>query len=95
VECHNGAAAPEGLQLTDAETSYSMLVGVRSVEFPTLFRVAAGDANNSYIVHKLEGTQEVGERMPRGGPYLSQADIDVIRQWISDGAAPPGTGGSP
>ena len=25
--------------------------------------------------------------MPLGGPYLEQATIDVIRQWITDGAA--------
>jgi len=24
--------------------------------------------------------------MPQGGPFLSQATIDMIRQWISDGA---------
>jgi len=89
TECHAGAAAPEGLQLTDAQTSYSMLVGVRSQEYPLLFRVQAGNADNSYIIHKLEGTQEVGARMPRGGPYLDQDTINVVRQWIDDGAPPP------
>jgi hypothetical protein len=34
----------------------------------------------------VEGTNEVGSRMPEGGPFLSQSDIDVIRQWITDGA---------
>jgi hypothetical protein len=29
-----------------------------------------------------------GVRMPYGGPYLSAADTDVIRDWIAGGAAP-------
>jgi methionine-rich copper-binding protein CopC len=85
--CHSGAAAPFGLRL-DAGSSYALLVGVPSGEVPGLNRVTPGDPDASYVIHKLEGTQEVGERMPRGGPYLPQATIDVIRQWISDGAQP-------
>ncbi len=47
-----------------------------------------GDPNNSYIIHKLEGTQTVGARMPFGLPPLSQAQIDQVRAWIQAGAAP-------
>lgn len=83
--CHIGAAAPEGLRL-EAGMSYGMLVNVDSNEVPTLKRVAPGDPDNSYIIHKLEGTNAVGERMPLGGPYLSPATIAAIRQWITDGA---------
>jgi hypothetical protein len=93
TSCHAGAAAPQGLQLTDAQTSYDMLVGVRSTENPLLFRVEEGSADDSYLVHKLEGTQSFGDRMPRGGPYLDQATIDVVRQWIDDGAPPPEVSG--
>ena len=46
-----------------------------------------GDANGSYLIHKLEGRSDiVGSRMPLGGPFLAQADIDVIRTWIAQGA---------
>ena len=84
--CHIGASAPEGLQL-DAAHSYSLLVGVASAEQPAVLRVASGDPDSSYIIQKLEGASTIsGERMPRGGPYLSQATIDVIRQWITSGA---------
>src|SRR5262249_18498914 len=41
---------------------------------------------NSYLIRKLEGTASSGERMPAGLPPLPQADIDMIRQWITDGA---------
>jgi hypothetical protein len=85
--CHSGANAPVGLRL-DAVNSYANLVGVASVERANLKRVAPGDANNSYIIQKLEGTAGVGERMPAGLPALPQSDINVIRQWIGDGALP-------
>ncbi len=87
VHCHAGANAPVGLRL-DAANSYALLVGVASGERPSVLRVAPGDPNNSYLIQKLEGTAAVGERMPAGLPPLPQADINVIRQWITDGALP-------
>jgi hypothetical protein len=92
--CHSGANAPVGLRL-DAVNSYASLVGVSSVERPGVLRVAPGDANNSYIIQKLEGTAGVGERMPAGLPPLPQSDIDVVRQWIGDGALPAAAGSAP
>ena len=83
--CHTGAAAPQGLRL-DASSSYDLLVGIASSEAPSTLRVKPGDPDHSYLVQKLEGNASVGARMPFGGPYLSQATIDVIRQWITDGA---------
>jgi hypothetical protein len=83
--CHTGAAAPQGLRLDEAN-SYSLLVDVASTEVSTILRVAPGDPDNSYLIQKLEGTASVGEQMPLGGPALEQASIDVIRQWITDGA---------
>lgn len=83
--CHLGAAAPQGLRLDNAN-SYGMLVGVASTESSSILRVAVGNPNNSYLIQKLEGTASVGAQMPLGAPALEQATIDVIRQWISDGA---------
>lgn len=89
--CHAGAGAPQGLRL-DAANSYGLLVGVSSQEQPSLMRVKPGDPSGSYLVQKLEGRAAVGARMPLGGPYLDQATIDVIRQWITDGAQPSPSG---
>jgi hypothetical protein len=86
VHCHSGANAPARLRL-DAANSYANLVGVPSVETGVL-RVAPGNANNSYIIQKLEGTASVGERMPAGLPALPAEDINIIRQWIGAGAMP-------
>jgi hypothetical protein len=92
--CHQGANAPAGLRL-DAANSYTMLVGTASVERPGLQRVTPGNPGNSYLIQKLEGTAGVGERMPAGLPALPQADIDIIRQWITDGAQPSSSAAGP
>jgi Bacterial Ig-like domain len=85
-KCHIGAGAPEGLQL-DAAHSYNLLVGVPSVEQPTLLRVKPGDPDDSYMVHKIEGLAGItGGQMPLGETPLPQATIDAIRQWITNGA---------
>lgn len=83
--CHAGASAPQGLRL-DQTTSYGLLVNVASSEAPSILRVAPSDPDSSYLIQKLEGTASVGERMPLGGTPLTQANIDVVRQWITDGA---------
>ena len=85
--CHAGGAAPQGLRL-DAGNSYALLVGVSSSEVPTVKRVEPGQPDNSYLIQKLEGHAAVGARMPFGGPYLDDASIAIIRQWISAGAQP-------
>jgi len=83
--CHAGANAPQGLRL-DSANSYDLLVGIPSNEASSVLRVKPGDPDHSYLIQKLEGRASVGARMPFGGPYLDQATIDVIRQWITDGA---------
>ena len=76
-----------GMDLTSAVASFNSLVGVSSLQQPAILRVAAGDPDNSYLVHKLEGTAAVGDRMPFGSPDpLDPAIIASIRQWIADGA---------
>ncbi len=93
TRCHVGANAPQGLRL-DAANSYGALVGVASSEAPSVLRVRPGDPGGSYLVQKLEGRAAVGARMPLGEPALPEATIQVIRQWISDGAAQGTTGRS-
>lgn len=86
-KCHIGASAPEGLQL-DSTHSYNLLVGVPSNEQPNLLRVKPGDPDNSYMVHKIEGLPRIaGGQMPLGEAPLTQATIDAIRQWITNGAS--------
>ena len=92
--CHAGAAAPRGLRL-DEGASYALLVNAASAEVPALRRVQPGNPDTSYLIQKLEGTAAVGARMPLNAPPLPQATIDVIRQWITNGAPnSPATGAS-
>lgn len=89
--CHDGSAAPGGalpgsMDLRAGHT-FASLVNVASQEQPALMRVKPGEPNNSYVVHKLEGSAGItGSRMPLGGPFLDQATIDEVRAWIAGGA---------
>lgn len=84
--CHNAESASAGLVLT-AGQSFGELVNVPSTERPQFDRVEPGDPDASYLVQKLRGDAGIdGERMPEGGPYLSDAEIARVISWINDGA---------
>lgn len=48
-------------------------------------RVTAGNGNGSHLVQKLRGTAS-GSRMPVGGPFMSNAEIQKFVDWIDQGA---------
>jgi hypothetical protein len=80
--------------MTNAQDSYANTVGVDSTQAAGFARVAAGDPDASYLLAKVKGTS--GEapfngnpaQMPKGGPPLDAATIDLLEQWIADGALP-------
>ena len=93
--CHGGAGGLNGLG--DCNTAHANLVNVASTELAPMDRVEPGDATQSWLMHKLDGTQGTfsswctgtfcGGQMPLGGPYLSTGERDAIRAWITNGAA--------
>ncbi len=83
--CHSGSSPAASLNL-EAANSYTMLVGVASTQSAGTQRVSPTNPNTSYLIQKLEGSGVTGSQMPPGSP-LAQSDIDVIRQWITAGAA--------
>ncbi len=90
--CHAGGSPAAGLNL-EAANSYAMIVGVASSQDSALQLVNPNNPNISYLIQKMEGTAGTGNVMPPSGS-IDQADIDVVRQWITDGAtddtaAPP------
>jgi mono/diheme cytochrome c family protein len=89
VPCHTdeGRTPSSGLNLKSG-TAYSQLVNVASVGKVGAVRVIPGNPSGSYMVQKLEGAADiVGLRMPRNGPpYLTDAQVALIRQWIQNGA---------
>jgi hypothetical protein len=89
-KCHGGSHPKQGLDLS-AGKGYGELVGVRSTEVTEMARVKAGDPAASYLWLKLTHTATKGRGMPRtlfGAKKLPQADLDLIQQWIVQGANP-------
>jgi hypothetical protein len=82
--CHD-AAGTAGLVLLPGE-AYADLVDVKSMNEPEYMRVEPGDAENSYLIIKLESRQTAGAQMPRGRAPLSEETIQTIRNWIKQGA---------
>ena len=89
TQCHTnqGRVPAANLNLL-TEFGYAQLVGVESILKPGAVRVVPGDAENSYLIHKLEGRADiVGQRMPRtAGPFLTEGQMLIIRRWINQGA---------
>jgi len=90
IECHTdvGGRNPSGGLNLRHDVAYASLVSVASRGKTGAVRVIPGDADNSYIVQKLEGRPGiVGERMPRtGGPYLTEGQMTILKRWIATGA---------
>jgi hypothetical protein len=83
--CHGGGAGDLALTPSVAG-NYANLVNVPSSDQPEVLLVKPGDAANSYLIMKLEGTGS-GARMPLGSGPLSATDLNNIRDWINAGAA--------
>ncbi len=82
--CHDSTAS-QGLNLSQG-SSYNNIVDVNSTQDPAKKLVSPSDANNSYLVIKIEGRQSIGGRMPLNRSPLSSAKIQNIKNWINNGA---------
>ena len=89
--CHsgNGAGLPGVMNLT-AGNSFANIVNKPSLEQSNLDRIKPNDPTNSYLVQKVKGSPGIsGSRMPlgcSGSSCLSDAQINLIVQWVSEGA---------
>ena len=97
--CHPGLNPSLNLQ---AGKSYDALVGIRALEDPDLYRVVAGDPDRSFLYLKVGGNPviadipAVGSRMPPEAPPIAAEDIQLIHDWIAQGAkGPDGVTGGP
>lgn len=81
TDCH--ISSPQsGVQLD----SYENVMESEGDQYGELV-VQEGDAEGSPLVDKIESDNpEYGVRMPEGGPYLSDDEIELIKEWIDDGA---------
>lgn len=82
--CHIAGAG--GLAFGD--DAYAAIVGVGAAG-ADLNYIEPGDVENSYIVHKIRGTQASvgggGDAMPPGG-MVSDGDQQILEDWIAAGA---------
>jgi len=83
--CHNSNNNSGGLNLSRG-VSYSALVNVASKGSSGFLLVKPGDIINSVLFQKVVGNNSFGERMPKGGSSLSQADENKIKEWIENDA---------
>jgi uncharacterized protein (TIGR03118 family) len=90
--CHTGIGTTlPGVQNLTAGHTFANIVGVTSMEQPSLLRIKPNDPANSYLIQKIEGAAGItGARMPFGcpttQPCLDQATIDQVKAWVSQGA---------
>ena len=71
VACHSGSMPPRGQDLSDG-VSYDMIVNVAASELSSMDRIEPNDVDNSYLIHKVEGTQRVAELAAREERRLAQ-----------------------
>ena len=89
-ECHRGASAPFGLDLSSGKTLGNVL-GIQSSEVPEFDRVDPRDPGDSYVHMKVTGDSRIlGDSMPPPGLALplSSQQLDLLRNWIEQGANP-------
>jgi hypothetical protein len=91
--CHSGPIPTGSLSLEEGQ-SYAQLVNVAPV-VPLAaqagqLRVDPGHPGNSFLLVKISGTPPLGEGspMPLTGNALAPAEIEMIRDWILEGANP-------
>jgi hypothetical protein len=75
TNCHGGSG---GLSVA---TVAALLAGGNSGP-----AVVPGDGSGSILIQKLLPAPSFGSRMPRGGPFLPDSSIALIRTWIDQGA---------
>lgn len=85
IGCHDTLGHQEGLVL-ERGRAYANIVGVTSSQMRSLRLVAPNDPTNSYLYRKMTGSGISGDRMPQGGPFLTDTQIALVRDWIRRGA---------
>jgi hypothetical protein len=87
AQCHDATNPQEALDLT-AANAYAELVGVASRQCPTNLLVEPNTPSESYLVIKLQGAGSCfkGTRMPKPPESISAAELQLVRDWIANGA---------
>ncbi|KAA3662520.1 MAG: hypothetical protein DWQ10_02205 [Calditrichaeota bacterium] len=82
--CHTSASKSANLDLSPGN-AYANLVGVKAfLSTESLNLVEPGNSSQSFLIQVLDGSNPT--RMPIGGAPLDAATIDIIAEWIDNGA---------
>lgn len=88
-DCHEPSGEHPSLDLSESPRDELIYVYGTQASMPF---VTPGDHEESYLWHKISGTQASaggsGSRMPEGQPALTEEQIDAIADWIDIGAPP-------
>jgi hypothetical protein len=77
---------------TDAGELRSAWVNQPSAQAPGAKRITPFDVDQSYVLYKLwgqhmdAGYEGSGDRMPPGGPYVTDAEMCRLINWVNGGA---------
>jgi hypothetical protein len=86
TSCHAGIVARfNGLDLGTQATAYTNLVGVHASGNCSGIFVVRGSAATSVLYQKVTSPR-CGSLMPQNAPPLSQANLDLLKRWIDEGA---------
>ncbi len=102
IRCHSGAGAPLGLDLSEGFSFDNLVnqssvefVGhmrVKPSDSRTPCETGLGSGEGSVLVEKIAGCPDTpgvpsfGGLMPLGGPFLNNEEINLIKEWIDEGA---------
>src|SRR5262249_8594970 len=85
IGCHSPTSGTmEGFLATGLDLTKLQLIRKGSTDDTDI--VVPGKPCESLIVQKLEGTDPEGVRMPKGGPYWAPDKIQLMVDWIAEGA---------
>ena len=86
--CHLAGGFGHGLEL---ENGHAALVGQSALQAPGMVLVEPFSLDDSYLWHKLSGTQEQAGGWGMQMPYdsvLPSLDLELVATWIEGGALP-------
>ena len=79
--CHDAQSASSGVILSSYDNTMNSVGDQYGKKI-----VIPDSASASPLVDKIESNPEFGNRMPAGGPFLSTEQINLIKEWINNGA---------
>lgn len=85
--CHSSAFFKNSgnLDLSDKNT-YLNLINVPSSTYPEIVRILPGKPDESLIMQRLEGKIIISVPLERS--CVTKKEIEIIREWIKNGAKP-------